>query len=192
MLVSQKRLGVRVGVLLSLPLFVIVDITTWRRGGWRWREGDSGQGDGGVASGAAGCTGLRSPRPQRGSVSAPAQSRPSEEGQAGLKVQQLRGGGPEARGGVVLLEGDEGAGKSRLLEEVRRAAAGAMLDGQLFFSRGDAAHSSQVRCSGNHAGGVRGCDGTFRGANMQLPRHTSRPWRSSDALRGLWYRVQHV
>lgn len=63
----------------------------------------------------------------------------------GSRVQRLRAGGPEAAGGVVLLEGDEGAGKSRVLEEVRRAASGAMLSGQIFWSRGDAVHSSQVR-----------------------------------------------
>lgn len=46
---------------------------------------------------------------------------------------------------MVLLEGDEGAGKSRLLEEVRHEAAAAMHGGQVFWSRGDAVHSSQVR-----------------------------------------------
>ena len=61
------------------------------------------------------------------------------------QLQQLRlhNGGGEG-GSVVVLQGEEGVGKTRLLEEIRRVADTIMFRGQVSSSKGDAVHSCKV------------------------------------------------
>lgn len=60
------------------------------------------------------------------------------------QLQQLRLHNGGRCNDVLVLQGEEGTGKTRLLEEIRHVADGIMRHGQVFSSKGDAAHSCKV------------------------------------------------